>query len=88
MLEKEDKKEKKIEEKPEKTESLPGYTVRLRKDSENITLTFKHNRAFELHVGREMYRFEGQVTLSVPAWVQRHKDFTKDIKNLFVVKGV
>lgn len=69
---------------PKKTFKGLGEYV---KENPDVSLTFKQNRAFELHVGRRMFRFDGQVTIYVPRWVLKHKDFTKDIKNLFVVKG-
>ncbi len=39
-------------------------------------LTFKQNRAFELHVGRDIYRFEGRESKEVPRSILKHKDFT------------
>lgn len=54
------------------------------KDSENVTLIFKGNRTFELHIGRAMYRFEGRVSKQVPRSVLSHPDFA-NVKKYFVI---
>jgi len=53
--------------------------------SENVRLVFKGTRTFELHIGREIYRFEGRESKYVPKSVLSHKDFTDQIKKYFVI---
>ena len=51
-----------------------------------ITLIFKANRAFELKIGRKLYRFEGREAKTFPQSILEHKDFTDEIKKYFVIK--
>jgi len=49
-------------------------------------ITFRENRKFDLHIGRNMITFKGRETKPVPiAWLD-HKDF-KMVEHLFVRKG-
>ena len=54
--------------------------------SENVFLTFRGNRSYELHVGREVHRFEGRQKKELPSSVLEHKDFTENIKKLFIIQ--
>ena len=52
-----------------------------------VKLTFRENRKFDLHVGREMITFRGRETKLVPKDWLNHKDF-QVVKNYFIQKGV
>ena len=56
--------------------------------SSEVTLTFKQNRTFELHIGRALVRFEGRESKTVPRSYLTHKDFTKQIADQFVIQEV
>ena len=49
-----------------------------------VLLTFRENRKFDLHIGREMKTFRGRQTLPVPAGWVKHKDF-KNVAKFFVI---
>lgn len=52
-----------------------------------VTVVFRQNRKFDLHVGREMVVFEGRVAKQIPVeWLQS-PDF-QQVAKYFVVKGV
>lgn len=52
-----------------------------------VLITFKQNRKYDLHVGRNMILFMGRETKPVPhTWI-KHKDF-EQVKGLFIIKGV
>lgn len=55
---------------------------------EKASFMFRGNRAFELHIGRRMYRFEGRKIRTLPKSILKHPDWTKQIKNLFTVKEI
>lgn len=55
------------------------------KKEKKVRITFKENRAFELHIGREIYRFSGRESKVVPASLLEHKDFTEQTAMKFVV---
>lgn len=55
--------------------------------SKMVTVTFRDNRKFDLHIGREMVTFKGRETKSIPSAYLTHKDWVQ-VKHLFVVKGV
>lgn len=61
----------------------PKYTPSKEGD---VTLVFKENRAFDLHIGNIVYRFVGQEAIPVPRSVLTHKDFTEEISTYFIVK--
>ncbi len=55
--------------------------------SKKVFVTFRENRKFDLHVGREMETFRGRETRAIPiAWLS-HPDFLQQ-KRYFIVKGV
>jgi hypothetical protein len=52
-----------------------------------VTVVFRQNRKFDLHVGRSVLVFEGREAKQIPKeWLQ-HPDF-KQVAKYFVVKGV
>ena len=57
-------------------------------EKKEVSLTFKENRAYELHIGRQIYRFEGRESKIVPRSVLVHKDFTERISKKFVIREV
>lgn len=62
---------------------LPSYGA-----SKEVFLTFKENRSYELHVGRDILRFEGRETKKVTEAMLRHKDFTESVAEKFVIREV
>lgn len=54
---------------------------------QTVGVTFKDNRKFDLHVGREMVTFYGRETKQIPkAWLD-HPGF-RQVQKYFIVKGV
>jgi len=57
------------------------------KPVQKVQITFRENRKFDLHIGRNMITFRGRETKSIPKeWVD-HKDF-EIVKKYFNLKGV
>ena len=52
-----------------------------------VTVTFRHNRKHDLHIGRNMVTFKARETKSIPAKWLGHPDWANEAK-YFVVKGV
>lgn len=50
---------------------------------EMVDVTFTQNRSFELHIGRNIYKFDGRQTVKLPKSVLNHPDFTADLKRYF-----
>lgn len=77
---------------PEKNEGKQSYsgTMKVRSKSateKTVTIQFKENRKFDLHIGRNMKTFLSRESLPVPAsWLQ-HKDW-QNVRHYFNVKGV
>ena len=57
-------------------------------EKEEVTLTFKENRSYELHIGRSIYRFKGRESKRVPSSILAHKDFTERVSKKFVIREV
>lgn len=55
-----------------------------RKDT--VTLVFRENRSFDLHISGIVYRFVGRESKIVPASVITSPDFNDQIRELFLVK--
>ena len=55
---------------------------------DRISVTFKENRSFELHIGNSITRFEGRETKILSKKVTEHKDFTDAMSKKFVIKEV
>ena len=55
--------------------------------SKEVTITFRHNRTFELHIGQEVMRFEGRETKQVDKDVLEHPAFIQ-ARKYFITKGV
>lgn len=53
-----------------------------------VTIMFRENRKFDLHIGRDMITFRGRENKEVPASWLKHKDWTPKIAKKFIVKGV
>ena len=56
-----------------------------KKVSANVLLTFKENRAYELHLNRKIWRFAGRETLSIPRALLEDKNFTEAIRDKFII---
>lgn len=52
-----------------------------------ITITYRENRKFDLHVGRDMVTFGPRETKSIPVSWLKHRDFAQ-AKKYFIIKGV
>jgi hypothetical protein len=52
---------------------------------DEVTIMFKQNRSFELHVGRQMIKFSPRETKPVSRSVIEHKDF-EVVKDYFLIK--
>lgn len=53
-----------------------------------VSLSFRYNRPFDLHIGRYLYRFEPhQKREDIPSKVLDHIDF-QNVKKYFVINGV
>ena len=57
------------------------------KTTKKVSIMFRENRKFDLHVGRDMITFMGRESKKVPASWLKHPDFLQQ-KIHFVVKGV
>ncbi len=52
-------------------------------------LAFRHNRSFELHIGRDVYAFGPNQAMEVPERVVKHRDFAESpVRELFTVREV
>jgi hypothetical protein len=74
-------KEEKLPREEEKKNEVSKKPVKM------VTITFRENRKFELHIGREITVFLGRVSKQVPASYLQHKDW-KNVSKYFIVKGV
>ena len=54
---------------------------------QTVTIRFRENRKFDLHVGREVVVFMGGETKPIPREWLKHPDFVQ-VQGYFVVKGV
>ena len=52
-----------------------------------VTITFRHNRTFELHIGQEVMRFEGRETKDIDKDLLDHPSF-KQAQKYFIIKGI
>jgi len=52
-----------------------------------VSVMFRENRKFDLHVGREMITFRGREVKQIPAEWLLHRDFLQ-ASDQFIVKGV
>jgi hypothetical protein len=52
-----------------------------------VTIMFRENRKFDLHIGRNVKTFYGRETKRIPASWLEHEDW-QNVKKYFVVKGV
>ena len=66
---------KKIEKKEEK------FT----QTKDRVKITFRQNRTFNLHLGRDVIIFSGRETKEIDRSLLSHKDFTDAIKEYFVI---
>ena len=54
---------------------------------QTVTIRFRENRKFDLHVGREVVVFMGGETKPIPREWLEHPDFIQ-VRDYFVIKGV
>ena len=52
-----------------------------------VSIMFRENRKFDLHVGREMITFRGREVKQIPTEWLLHRDFLQ-ASDYFIVKGV
>ena len=55
--------------------------------NKKVSITFRHNRAFELHIGQEVMRFEGRETKPIDKGLLGHPSFIQ-ARKYFIIKGV
>ncbi len=55
---------------------------------EMVDVTFNQNRSFELHIGRNIYKFEGRKTIKMAKSLINHPDFTLDLKKYFHIASI
>jgi len=53
-----------------------------------VTIMFRENRKFDLHIGRDMITFKGRENKQIPEKWLKHRDWTPAISKKFTVKGV
>ncbi len=53
----------------------------------SITITFRENRTFELHIGQEVLRFEGMESKQINKDLLEHPAF-KQARKYFTIKGI
>ena len=56
-------------------------------NKKKVSVIFKGNRKFDLHVGRNMITFRSRERKDIPAKWLKHKDW-QNVKKYFVIKGV
>jgi len=78
----------KFEQSKSKDELKVGKEKKTFKQSVEVLLTFRENRTFELHVNRQLIRFEGRQTIKLPKAITEHADFTVNIAKNFIIKEV
>ena len=72
-----------VQDKPKKTPP----TVVQKPIVKMVSVMFRENRKFDLHVGREMITFKGREIKQIPAEWLLHRDFLQ-ASDQFIVKGV
>jgi hypothetical protein len=74
--------------KDKENKEVKDLTVEEGKAPEDIIFRFRENRSFDLHIGREVYRFEGTIPRTLTRAILDHKDWTKQVANKFTIKEV
>lgn len=54
---------------------------------EKVSVTFRENRKFDLHIGREVVTFKARERKDIPKEWLKHRDW-QNVSKYFVVKGV
>lgn len=57
------------------------------KKQQTVTIMFKENRRFDLHIGRDVLVFKGREIKPIPVEWLKHRDFIQ-VQKYFTVKGV
>ena len=73
--------------KPVKEVGSPKPVKKVAPSQQMVTIVFKQNRHFDLHVGREMVEFRGRESKQIPKEWLEHRDF-KQAAKYFTIKGV
>ena len=71
------------EQKEEKKKERPVVTIQ---KNEQIEVTYRYNRKYDLHIGRYMETFKARETKKIPKKWLEHRDWKNVAKN-FVIKG-
>ncbi len=73
----------------EKKEIYPATVSDINKVTtvKTVTITFRENRSFELHVGRQIKKFGPRESRPIPITWLKHRDFIQQ-KSKFIVKGI
>jgi len=56
-------------------------------NKDTVSVMFRENRKFDLHIGREMVTFNARERKDIPRKWLKHKDWNNVLK-YFIVKGV
>lgn len=56
-------------------------------NKDTVSVIFRENRKFDLHIGREMVTFKARERKDIPKIWLKHKDW-QNVSKYFVVKGV
>lgn len=69
-----------------KSKSVPAK-VQETVNKDTVSVIFRENRKFDLHIGREMVTFKARERKDIPKIWLKHKDW-QNVSKYFVVKGV
>ena len=76
-----------VESYPDKIVPVPTVKKLKVGPKKKLTITFRHNRTFELHIGQEVMRFEGRETKQIDKSILEHPAFIQ-AKKYFIIKGI
>lgn len=72
----------------DKKEFYPAAVPEIKKKEtvKTVTITFRENRTFDLHVGRDIKQFGPRESKPIPVTWLKHRDFMQQ-KSKFIIKG-
>lgn len=71
-----------------KEEKKIGKELPKFKPSKEVLIRFRYNRSFELHLGRNIFIFNGRESKKMPASILTHKDWTPQVAKKFSIQEV
>lgn len=66
---------------------IPSEKTKVSPSTKKVTITFRENRKFHLHIGRNVMVFKGRQSKQIPEDWLTHKDWPS-VSSYFIVKGV